>query len=71
LAPTFAVTQTTITTGLTSNWELHTMEFVSGSVSTKGRLLETASSLGFNTATNLEAVGTNLVPLFGMPAEAF
>jgi len=47
------------------------MEFVSGSVSTKGRLLETASSLGFNTATNLEAVGTNLVPLFGMPAEAF
>jgi len=56
---------------LTSNWELHTMEFVSGSLSTKGRLLETASTLGFASVTNVDAVGTNYVPLFGMPAEAF
>jgi len=33
LAPTFAVTQTTAL-GLTSNWELHTMEYVTGSATT-------------------------------------
>jgi len=33
LAPTFAVTQTTLL-GLTSNWELHTMEYVTGSSTT-------------------------------------
>jgi len=47
------------------------MEYVTGTASTYGILLETASSTGFASVANVEAVSTNYVPLFGMPVEAF
>jgi len=71
-APTFAVTQAASPgTGLSSNWELHTMEYVTGSSTiTNGRLLESSSTTGVN-VNAADSVGANFVPLFQMPVAAF
>jgi len=73
LAPTFAVTSSK-TVGLTANWEIHTMEYVTvptGGAATMGRMLEPTAD-GFNLLNSSTSIAIgNFVPTFNMPAAAF